>query len=113
MTLGLKALKVGSDMGKVKEVVIERRYSNRTSDELYIYSISLVGMDEEKLNGETVFRVYKTVVLPTDLLTDVEFHQATVDVKEWVSEDRKLYEKLKSLAEAYKIPIKLVLTEDC
>jgi uncharacterized protein (DUF111 family) len=100
-------------MGKIKEVVVERRYSNRTSDELYIYSISLVGVDEEKLDGETVFRRYNSIVLPMDLLTDVEFHQAVVDAKEWVSDDRKLYEKLKSLAEAYKIPIKLVLTEDC
>jgi hypothetical protein len=101
------------DMGKIKEIAIERRYSNRTSDELYIYSISLVGIDEEKLDGETVFRRYNSIVLPMDLLTDVEFHQAVVDAKEWVSDDRKLYEKLKSLAEAYKIPIKLVLTEDC
>jgi uncharacterized protein (DUF111 family) len=100
-------------MGKIKEIVIERRYTDRTSDELCIYSISLVGVDEEKLDGETVFRRYKSIVLPTDLLTDVEFHQAVVDAKEWVSDDRKLYEKLKSLAEAYKIPIKLVLTEDC
>jgi uncharacterized protein (DUF111 family) len=100
-------------MGKIKEIVVERRYSNRTSDELYIYSVSLIGVDEEKLDRETVFRVYKSIVLPTDLLTDVEFHQAVEDVKAWTSEDRKLYEKLKSLAEAYKIPIRLSISEDC
>jgi hypothetical protein len=100
-------------MGKIKEVVVERRYSNRTSDELYIYSISLVGVDEEKLDRETVFRVYKSIVLPTDLLTDVEFHQAVEDMKNWTSEDRKLYEKLVKLATNYGIPIKLTLTEDC
>jgi hypothetical protein len=100
-------------MGKIKEIVVERRYSNRTSDELYIYSVSLVGVDEEKLDRETVFRVYKSIVLPTDLLTDVEFHQAVEDMKNWTSEDRKLYEKLVKLATNYGIPIKLTLMEDC
>jgi hypothetical protein len=100
-------------MGKVKEIAIERRYTNRTSDELYIYSVSLIGVDEEKLDRETVFRVYKSIVLPTDLLTDVEFHQAVEDMKNWTSEDRKLYEKLVKLATNYGIPIKLTLMEDC
>jgi hypothetical protein len=100
-------------MGKIKEIAIERRYTNRISDELYIYSISLVGVDEEKLNGETVFRRYNSFVLPMDLLTDVEFHQAVEDMKNWTSEDRKLYEKLVKLATNYGIPIKLTLTEDC
>jgi hypothetical protein len=100
-------------MGRVKEIVVERRYSNRTSDELYIYSASLVGVDEEKLDKETVFRVYKSIVLPTDLLTDVEFHQAVEDIKAWISEDRKLYEKLLKLASDYKIPIRLEIVEDC
>jgi hypothetical protein len=100
-------------MGRVKEIVVERRYSNRVSDELYIYSVSLVGVDEELDKGETVFRVYKTITLPMNLLTDVEFHQAVEDAKNWISDDRKLYEKLKSLAEAYKIPIRLSISEDC
>jgi imidazole glycerol phosphate synthase subunit HisF len=100
-------------MGKIKEVAIERRYTNRTSDELYIYSVSLVGVDEEKLNGETVFRVYKTVVIPIDMVNDAEFRQGVEDIRAWVSENRKLYEKLVELATNYGIPIKLILTEDC
>jgi hypothetical protein len=100
-------------MGKVKEIAIERRYTNRTSDELYIYSVSLIGVDEEKLSSETVFRIYKSIVLPTDLLTDVEFHQAVEDIKNWTSEDRKIFETVKKFSEAFDIPIKLVLTGDC
>jgi hypothetical protein len=100
-------------MGKIKEIVVERRYSNRTTDELYIYSISLVGIDEEKLDRETVFRVYKSIVLPMDSLTVTEFQEAINQIKEWISEDRKLYEKLVKLATNYGIPIKLTLMEDC
>jgi hypothetical protein len=99
-------------MGRIKEILIERRYRSGTTDELLINRLALVGTDEEKLNGETVFRIYHYISLPMDL-SDVEFRQAVEDIKNWTSEDRKIYEKLKSLAEAYKIPIRLELLGDC
>jgi hypothetical protein len=100
-------------MGKVSEIVVKRRYSDRASDELYIEAVELVGVDEEYYDNTTVFRVYKKIKLPMDSLTVTEFQEAVNQIKEWISEDRKIFETVKKLSEAFDIPIKLVLTGDC
>jgi hypothetical protein len=100
-------------MGKVSEIVVKRRYSDRASDELYITSVELLGVDEEYYDNTTVFRVYKKIRLPINSLTITEFQEAINQINSWISEDRKIFETVKKFSEAFNIPIKLVLTGDC
>jgi hypothetical protein len=100
-------------VGKVSEIAVKRGYGDRASDELYIETVELVGVDEEYYDNTTVFRVYKKIKLPMDSLTVTEFQEAINQINAWISEDRKIFETVKKLSEAFNIPIKLASMGDC
>ena len=100
-------------MGKVSEILVKRRYSDRASDELYVEAVELVGVDEEYYDNTTVFRVYKKIKLPMDSLTVTEFQEAINQIKNWISEDRKIFETVKKFSEAFNIKMSFVTVEDC